>query len=329
MKILYGTATNVTNLISASISESHSATNTVANIECESFSGTVGSQISIDIGYTDNHGVIFTGYVKSIEHNVPDNLYTIIASDILVRASDFFIVPDSPDTAFSRQNISAEDLVHDVLALSGLTSFDLQATSYTLAVNGTTAEVKLISSYDYCKSIADLVAWHLWADRNGVTHFRNRKPYVMTGTSGQPGDVADTPLSGKEINDTNSISGVYRESEADLRNKVVVWGYNGITATASAVSSYLPTGFYKTVLFSNQIIDSTSMANATATYNLALLNRLTKEVTAITVGDWELEARNTIDVNLSAVGINQEMYIFSADHSWSQGGYEVTLVLKV
>jgi len=328
MKELYAAVTNATNVIDISVSESHSATNTVATVECSNFTGEIGSQITIDMGFVDSHGVIFTGYVKSIERTVPDNMYTIIASDILIRASDFFIVPDSPDTAFSRSNIAAEDLVEDVLALAGITSFVAQATSYTLAVNGTIAEVKLISAYDYSRSIADLLAWHLWAGRNGVTYFKNRKPYVMTGDSGQPGDIADTPLSGKLITEANTISMVYRQSEVDLRNKVVVWGAEGISASASEESEYLPDGFYKTVLFSNGIIDSQTMAQRTAEYNLDMLNRLTREVTLTVLGDYELEARKTINTTLSTFGLNEQMYIFSANHLWSANGYEVSLLLK-
>jgi len=328
MNILYGTATNVTGLLGVTINESHSATNSVATVECRTFSGSIGSSISIDLGYSSSHGIVFTGYVKAIEHNVPENLYTLTCSDVLVRASDFFIVPDSPTTAFSRTNIAAEDLVKDVLALAQITVVVPQETNYTLAVNGTVAEVKLISAYDYCKSIADLIAWHIWAGRDGTVYFKNRKPYVMTGLSGQPGDVADTSLSGKLITETNSVNGIYRVSEVDLRNKVVVWGHNGITATASDSSPYLPSGFYKTVLFSNEIIDSQTMANRTASYNLAAMNRPNREVTVSVLGDYELKARETINVTLTTLGINEEMYIFSANHTWSRAGYEVSLVLR-
>lgn len=328
MQTLYGTATNVTGLLSVNVNESHSATNTTATIECRGFSGTIGNSITIDLGYSSDHGVVFKGYVKSIERNVPEDTYMLTCSDYLIRAVDFFIVPDSPTSAFSRQNIAAEDLVEDVLDLAGITGVDSQATSYTLAVNGTTAEVKLISAYDYCKSIADLIAWHLWADSNGTVHFRNRKPYVMTGASGQPGDIADTPLSGKLVADSNSVNVVYRISEVDLRNKVVVWGYNGITSTASAVSPHLPSGFYKTVLFSNDIVDTQEMADRTAEYNLAALNRLNREINVSVIGDHELHARETIEVDLDTISVDEEMYIFSANHSWSKDGYEVSLVLR-
>lgn len=328
MKTLYATASNVTGILGITVNETHSATNTVATIECTGFTGNVGSDMVIDLGYTTSHGTIFTGYVKSIERNVPENLYSITASDKLIRACDFFIVPDSPTTAFTRTNISAEDLVEDVLELAGLLTVDSDPTSYTLAVNGTIAEVKLISSYDYCKSIADLIAWHLWAGRDGTIHFKNRKPYVMTGDSGQPQDVADVAMSGKLITETNSVNSVYRVSEVDLRNKVVVWGYGEITATASEESSWLPDDFYKTVLFSSEIVDTQEMANATAAYNLYALHRLTREITVAVEGDYELEARKVVHVELADLGINEDMYMFSTNHTWSAAGYETSLVLR-
>ena len=328
MDSLYATATNVTGLLGITINESHSATNSVATIDATGFSGSIGNAISIDLGYSSAHGVVFTGYVKAIEQNVPENLYSITCSDVLIRACDFFIVPDSPTSAFTRTNIAAEDLVEDVLGLAGITGVDSQATSYTLAVNGTEAEVKLISAYDYSKSIADLIAWHIWAERDGTVNFKNRKPYVMLGTSGQPGDVADTPLTGKSVTETNSINATYRISEVDLRNKVIVWGGNSITAEASAISPYLPTDFYKTVLFSNEIVDTQTMADNTAAYNLAALNRPNREVTVSVIGDYILQARKTIAVNIPSLVINEEMYIFTANHTWSRAGYEVSLVLR-
>ena len=329
METLYGTATGASNIIAMSVNESHSASNTIATIECGSFSGTIGNEIEIDMGFVSSHGKVFTGYVKSIEQTVPENIYSITCSDKLIRASDFFIVPDSPTSSFTRSNIAAEQLVEDVLGLSGITGVDSQATSFTLAVNGTEAEVKLVSSYDYSKSIADLLAWHLWADRGGTINFKNRKPYVMLGTSGQPGDIADVPLSGKEINDSNAINIVYRVSEVDLRNKVVVWGYNGITASSSATSPYLPDGYFKTVLFSNDLVDTQDMADRVALYNREALNRPNREVTASVIGDYILQTRKTINVSLSnSVGVEEQMYIFSATHSWSSAGYEVSLVLR-
>ena len=328
MKHLYGTATGASNLLEVSVSENHSSSCSTATLTCETFTNTVGSDITIDLGYSDSHGIVFKGYVKSIEHSIKEDVYSIVASDYLVRASDYFIVPETPTTAFTRQDIAAETLVGEVLSLAGITSYSSQSTYYTLAVNGSVAEVKLVSAYDYCNSIADLLAWHLWADRTGAINFKNRKPYVMLGTSSQPGDIADVPMAGKAVTQSTSMNIVYRVSEADLRNKIVVWGYNNITASASEASPYLPSGFYKTVLFSNEIIGSTEAAQMTADYNLAMLNRLNRDMTLTVLGDYALEARKTIRVYLPMFNIDEDMYIFSTTHNWSGSGYETSLVLK-
>jgi len=329
---LYGTVTNCTSLINISISESHSSSTTTAIIVCESTTLSIGDSIQIDLGYVTDHDVIFTGYVKIIEQTVPDNIYTITATDVLIRAVDYFIVSANPDTPFSRQNIAAEDLVEDVLNLAGITNYTAQATSFTLAINSV-AEVNLISSYDYSKSIADIVAWHLWAGRDGTVYFKNRKPYVMTGASGQPGDVADTPISGVSItdigSDKNILSFSYIKSETELRNRIVVQGGIGIYAEASASSPYLPAGFYKTVLVANQIIDTQSIAEDSASYNLAMLNRLTKRISASVIGDHRLQARRTVDVDEQYTGIDEDCYIYACSHQWSSSGYTVQLELRL
>lgn len=277
--------------------------------------------------------VWFKGYVKQIEQTINGDPYTITCSDELIRAIDFFIVPDSPDSSFTRQNIAAETLVSDVLGLAGSFSYDYQATSYTLAVNGTTAEVKLVSSYDYCKSIADLLAWSFWADRDGVVNFKNRKPYVMSGTSGQVGDVADTAVSGLLINDDVSTSNIlsmqYRYHERDLRNKIVVWGNNGITSVASASSPYLPSGYYKTVLFSNTIIGSQDAADKTAEYNLTLLNRLTEEASVSLTGDYRYTARTAVNVDVALLSLDQVAYVYSVEHRWNKEGFISNLELRL
>jgi hypothetical protein len=164
---------NSNELINVSIDTNHDSAIAIANIACINHSLDIGDEIEIDLGFTDSHSKVFTGYVKQIDRKVPDNSYTITAHDVMTRAIDFFVASSNPESPFKRRNISAEDLVQDVLELSGLNSFNMQPTSFTLAI-GTDAEVNLISAYDYCNSIADIVAWHLYADIDGVVNFVNR-----------------------------------------------------------------------------------------------------------------------------------------------------------
>lgn len=315
-------------IFSVDVVESHSAATSTAIVVCKDTSLSVGNHIQIKLGYYDgDFQTVFYGHVKMIEYNALEQTYTLTCSDVMSRAVDYYFAPENPDQPFKRSNISAEFLVRDILYEAGITIFDYQETNFILGVNGTEAEIKLISAYDAAKSISDLVAWHLWADRNGVVHFRNRKPYVMYGTSGQPGDVADVDLPYTiDRRNGNVLSLSKTISEKNLRNRVVVWGANGITAVASQSSPYLPPGFYKTVLFSHPMLATQELAQKTADYNLALLNRLTESVSVSLEGNPNLTSRATI--NVTDPDINQRYYIYSCRHTVSaQSGYITELEL--
>ena len=315
-------------IFSVDVVESHSAATSTAIVVCKDTSLNIGNFIQIKLGYHNgDFQTVFYGHVKMIEYNALEQTYTLTCADIMSRAVDYYFAPENPDQPFKRSNISAEFLVRDILYEAGITNYDYQATNFILGVNGTEAEIKLISAYDAAKSIADLIAWHLWADRTGVVHFRNRKPYVMYGTSNQPGDVADVDLPITiDRRNGNVLSLSKTVSEKNLRNKVVVWGANGITAVASQSSPYLPPGFYKTVLFSHPMLATQELAQKTADYNLALLNRLTESVSVTLEGNPNLLSRATINVTDPA--INQRYYIYSCRHTVSaQSGYITELEL--
>lgn len=345
-KKLYSSVSGVNNAESIDISTNHSASFSTAVIKAESTSKSVGDSISIDLGYESSYGTVFTGYVKETVKDVPDNSVTITAHDEMVRAVDYFVCSTNPEKPFKRHNIKAEFLVRDVLALAGLTNYDYQPTSYKLAIT-TDAEVQLIGAYDYCKSIADLLAWHLWADVNGQINFKNRKPYVMTGATGQFGDDTDETIIYGElgsvsigtIDDSTLLRVDEVVSEKDLRNRVVVYGAEGIYADEKSGTSYdpvtsttrviLPSGYYKSVVYATPIIDSQNIANITAEYNLNLLNRLNYHLLATGEGSHEYIARNIITLSNTELGISERnYYIYSAEHNWSDRGYTVSMELR-
>ena len=329
MDSLYADVTGVTNPINITVSESHNSATSTAVIECISHSLNIGDTITVDLGYTTNHGEVFSGYVKEIDRAVPSNTYIIVAHDVMIRAVDFFIASSNPDTPFSRANIKAEFLVRDVLALAGLTNFSYDATSFTLAVY-TTAEVNLVGAYDYCNSIADLLAWHLYADKNGVVHFVDRKPYV-TGS-----DSSSFNLDSNSI--FNIINFTHKLSERDLRNRVVVYGSTGVYAEAKQATSYnpltssneqiLPAGFYKTAVAASPLINETSLAQLAADYNLDLYNRLGSNINITVLGDPALEARMIVNVDESISGISGDYYVYLAEHRWGSDGYVVNMDLR-
>jgi hypothetical protein len=324
-------------IISVNVNTSHGSSVSTAQIEGVGFTGDIGDEITIDLGYTDNHKQIFNGYIKSYERRVPSNNWTVMAQDKLIRAVDYFVVPTNPENSFKRHNIDAEDLIEDVLDLAGITDFttDGSSTSFTFAVtSGVDAEVKLVSAYDFCKTIADIVAWHLYADETGTVHFINRKPYPMeTGTpdESQPGFQADSIL--KTINDYQLTNFNYRESDRDLRNRVVVHGAEDVFAEAKATSPYLPNNpdgspFYKSIVLISQLIDKQSNADNAADYNLTLYNKLTIQASVNTLGDPDLLARKVIHIDEGKLGEADEWYIYVAEHSWSSQGYVVGMELR-
>jgi hypothetical protein len=339
-KELYASVTNMSDLLSVIVSTSHSASTATAQIITRNKTVNIGDNITIDLGYVGDYDRVFKGYIKNIVRNVPNDIYTIVAKDDLVRALDFFIVPTNPDESFKRSNISAESLVEQVLALAGITNFTYTPTNFTFATQaGNEVEVKLTSSYDFCKMISDLLTWHLYADEDGLVHFINRKPHVMDGTSGQPGDIADVAINaGSPITDTVTLNTSLTESDHDLRNRVVVHGITGVYAEATSSDSYnpltdameqiMPVGFYKSMALLTPIIDTQSMAQTTADYNLELYNKLTVSASLAVEGDPSLLARRVIEVDEDKIGLSGNWYIYSAEHQFSKEGYITSMELR-
>jgi len=345
MTKLYADVTNITDIHRVQVSISHSASTSSAVIDCSNYGVGIGDSISVDLGYDDNHSIIFTGFVKQIEQKVPNKVYTITAKDTLIRAIDYFIVPTNPENVFKRRNILAENLVGDVLSLAGLTNYNGEITYFTLAI-GVDAEVKLISAYDYCKSIADLLAYHLYADVDGQIHFKNRKPFVMKEGDPQwpgyqqPGNSTDVPIG--TIDDSMILSLNYKKVETNLRNRIVVWGKEGVFAEAKKSTSFdpileswiqvtptTPSIFYKTIAFVSSLVGTDNLAQSAADYNLTLFNRLGYGITMSVVGDPSYIARNTITINDGILGIDKkDFYIFLSEHSWSKSGYVVNMELN-
>jgi hypothetical protein len=336
-KSLYASVTDTysTDLVSVTVSENHDGATALATIVTHATALDVGSNIAIDLGYTTSHGSIFNGYVKKVDYSVPDGLITITANDDLVRAVDYFIVGPGPESPYTYRGIWAEDLIAAVLGMSGLNNFNFGTTYFRFGINND-VEVNLVGSHDYCRMICDLIAWNFWCDRTGVIYLRNRKPYPMDGTSGQPGDIADVPIA--TITDADIISFTSSFNERDLRNKIVVYGGNDVVVSASSPTSYdpltssyrqiLPVGFYKAAVLASDIIDDESFAQDAADYNLALLNKITYETPITVEGNHILEARKTITLN-SSYTTPHDYYIYQLEHVWGQGGFLTNMILRL
>ncbi len=270
------------------------------------------------MGYIGDTFQAFTGFVKEIELKEPERYYSISCANVMIRAVDFFMASSSPTSPYTWSNISAEDLIQEVLELSGLSSFNMDSTSFTFAVHNP-VEVNLTPAFDYARFIADIIAFNLYADNTGTVRLVNRRPYPMG---------SDTSVATFEAEDT--LTANYTVSDRDLRNKVIVYGTGSITATASASSPYLPSGYYRTVVVAAPgVIDTQSMASQSAAYNLDLLNKLTYKLSLGTIGTTGMFARSCIDVNLPTLGISSEQwYIFGIEHNWSRSGYITNFELR-
>jgi hypothetical protein len=314
MSILDVSIAGATGITSVTISESHNTPSTSMVINTISTSLDMGNAITAYLGYVGTCPKIFTGWVKQAELQVPDNTYVITSNDEMIKALDFFIASQTPDTCYKARNISAEDLVEDLLGMADINNY-VHDTSYFSFGITRDVEVNLISAYDMSKTVADILAYSLWCDIDGVAHFQDRRPYVMGG---------DTPV--------KSLSGIlkitHRVSDRDLRNRIVVYGAEGIYAVAEVDSPYLPAGFRKSVVVASPWIDDQSMAQAACDYNLDKLNRLTEEISVEVVGDPSLHARQVVDVTDTHTETSGNWYIYSCEHRWGSGGYVTGMELR-
>jgi hypothetical protein len=321
-------------LINCSVSSSHGSATSVASIEVTETSLSLGSPVTVDIG-DDVSGThrVFKGYVKSVSRNVPDNTITIVANDDLIRAVDMFIVSSDPAHPLTYGgaggSVTAEALIAALLTLAGITSTDLGTSYYTFGTSNE-FEIAQVSVYDYCKQIADLLAWNIWCDELGVVHFQCRKPVTMVDSPTIPGWVNDSNYTSYTWNDNKVISMSRTIDNNDLRNRVLVYGPEGVFAEASndTIDSF---HWKSTVLAAPDLIDTTAIAQDTANFNLQLLNRLTDNISATVEGDSNLLPFRAINVNSTYLGIEsgkELYYIFSANHDFGRDGYVTKLELR-
>ncbi len=322
-KILAHTIPNVTSVTSIRVIEAFNSTMSQAVIECFDTSLSLGDSIGFNIGFAGNSGKIFQGYVRNIDTSLPDAINRITCEDELAKATDFFMASDDPESPFSRSNIKTEDLVEDILNEAQITSF---SSSVPLEVIwGTTGEVEfnLVTAWAAASSIIGALAWHLFADRNGNVQLIDRPPYIIGG------DSADFTWN---LSSANILSLSHTRSTENLRNRVVVYGKDNITGVASASSSFLPAGFFKTAVIATQVIDSQTQADLAASLNLTLMNRLTEGLQLQVEGDFQIAPRKIASVTVSDTDISLSItglwFIYQVEHILDGSGYtcNVTLV---
>lgn len=312
----YHAITNTSNINNLNFQEAHQDTAPMLVVDAESSTLTNGDLVTCDLGYVGDYNRIFTGYVKDIKRSTPPTKVKITAYGAMVRASDYFIAARNPDNPLSKENITAEDLVGDILALAGLTSYGYEETNFTFGVTGP-FEINLVSAYEFCSMVSNTLAWHLYADQNGKAWFVERWNGLM-----------DDDTSTKTIDNTKIIQAQRTQTTRDLRNRIVIYGRNGIHAVRKANSPYLPSGFYQSVVASADWIDSQTMANLAAERNLELLNRLGEMCQVVILGDTSYQQRQVVTFNYSRIGASGSWYVEAVEHSLGNSGFTTTLSLK-
>jgi hypothetical protein len=321
-KILSHSVPNVTGLTGITVTEAYNSTMSQAIIETYDTSLGLGDSIGFNLGFDGDSGKIFQGYVRQIDAGLPDAGNRIICEDELAKATDYFMASDDPQNPFERSNIETEDLVQDILNEAQITSFtSTPPLSITWGTKGT-IEFNLVTAFQAADTIVGALAWHLYADRNGTVNLIYRPPYVVGG------DTADFTwnLASEKI-----LTFAHIRSTDNLRNRVVVYGKENITAVDSATSPYLPGGFYKTAVIATQAIDSQAQADETARVNLELMNRLTESLQLEVEGNYQIEPRKFANVVVSDTDISLAVsglwFIYQVEHRLDQSGYKCNVTL--
>ena len=321
-RIIAHTIPSVTGVTAITVIEAYNAAMSQTIIECFDTSLSLGDSIGFNIGYAGDTAKIFQGYVRNIETELVSAKNRIICEDELSKASDFFMAASDPTLPFTRSNIDTADLVEDILNEAQITSF---SDDTSLSVTwGTAGEVtfNLVTSWQAAKQIIDALAWHLHADRSGTVHLSEIKPYAEGGES------IDFVWN---LTTDNIMNINYHTSTEKLRNRVVVYGREGVTATASTSSTHLPAGFFKTAVLASHLFDTNSFAQNVADVNLTLFNRLTESLTLTVEGDADIEPRKwaTVTVVESDISMNVtgDWFIYQVEHRIDTSGYLCNVTL--
>lgn len=310
-------------LDSLTLREAYTTPVAALSLVCSETSLGLGDSITANIGYDGSNTKIFTGFVSKVENLLPDNLITVQCEDVLAKATNYFIASNDPESPLKYSNILSQDYVQNILALAEITNFEsIVPLNFTWATD-LPAEVNLITAWEAAREMADILAWHIYADRNGKVWFADRKPYIMGG---------DSPtLYWDETAGTDVTSLRYTKSTEELRNKVVVYGRKGINAVASQSSSHLYSStYYKTAVIAHPLIQTQSQAQTAADYNLAMYNRLTEVLSMTVEGNPNIAPRKIAQVTGSAFsGIGTaDWFILQVNHTFNTQGYTVDMTLS-
>jgi hypothetical protein len=286
----------------------------ISKLQFETESASVdwlGKEVSASLTIGTKTDTIFTGYVDNVSFVEMPGIYEVTCSNILIRARNYWIVTSSLEEPWTRKGIAAEDLVGDLLSEAGLTNYSGDTSGFTFGTSSP-VEFNLTAVMDAIDQINNILAYNIWAE--GSTVYWDR---VLP----DPAATADYTYNDVFISINKT------EETRNLRNKVVVFGKDGIYAEESASSPYLPEDFYQTAIVSSELIDSQSMANEAVTYNLELYNRLGQELRVDMEGDPRVKVRDTVHITYPTLSIDSNWFVYSVRHTLGET-YTTSLNLR-
>ena len=268
----------------------------------------LGDLIDVQLGFDETgKGAVFKGYVQSINSERLPGQYVIEANDILIKAVEHMMVSTDLENPWARFNITMEDLVRDLLLEAGINNYEGDVSNFTLATGEVPAEFQFVFVMNAINQVSDIIAWHVYADQAGKVWFKD----IKAAPSGAPAAVYTVGAAG------NLVMISRNTSTDNLRNKVVVLGIGEIASELSAVSPYLPAGFYKTAVISSVLIDTQWMSDQSAQFNLDAWNKLTEAISVEALGDWERHARETVTVIDAFTGTAGDWFVRDITHSFT------------
>lgn len=268
-----------------------------------------GDKVHLALGYDGSVTQLFTGYVDEISYTRLPGTYQVTCSNVLKLAQNHYIIGNSPDEPWTRQNIQAETLIGDLLRDAGISNYVGSASSFTFGTRWP-VEFNLISSLDAINQLCNIIAYTVYVVDETVYFAR------VWPTPGTPSLTIDRVVSATLVENTR-----------DLRNKVVVFGAPGIRSETSVESPYLPAGFYQTAIVSSELIDTQTMADQSASYNLTLYNKLNREMKITIEGDPDIKVRDTIHLTLSSLNMDEDWFVYGVNHSFAET-YTTDLILR-
>lgn len=316
-KKLYADITGCSGVQSVSVESGYSTITATATVECTTTTLSLGDAISIDMGYADAHQNVFEGYVKKVVVSNPEGVYSITAQDVLIRAVDYFLVSDDPESPLTFHSTGDREVVDGLLGECGL-SLTSGAVSpvFTLGTNEDGAKFNLQSVAESIQWMCSITGRVCYAE-SGLIYYVDRKPWVL----------GDDMLTGDWLSGTHILSCSKETDASRIRNRIVVYGNENLHAEASAASSYLVVD--QSACIAHPLLDTQEICQATADVNLELLNRLAVTLNLELKGDAGIFPRQIYHVVEPFTDTLDDVFVYRVTHNMSQDGFVTSVVATI